>query len=335
MSVAVMINAHSRKGSDAVGDLARQILPDARVTVTRSIDDAQTFIRTELKERPCEVLLSGGGDGTAVGLLTAFHDHGIELPALGLLPLGTGNGWAGEVSAPKPKRGLELIAGLNTRLPPLRKFLLVEVEGRLTPFAGTGWDAEIVSDYQKQLAMFPPALREANGGLMGYMRSMFTRTLPRHVFGSGPAHVTVINTGEPALQIDEHGNAVPMPSGERGAVLYRGPASVAGCGTTTELGMGFRAFPFAHSVPGRMAVRIYAATPLEGTRYMMKLWRGAHPIPNSFDWMLTSCRMEFDREVPVEIGGDVIGDRRAIDYRVAHPTVEVVDWSRLIADTSV
>lgn len=329
MSVAVMINARSRKGSDKMGADARHILPSARVTVTRSLEDARSFLRDELKPRPCDLLLSGGGDGTAVGLLNELRDSGIEVPAFGVLPLGTGNGWAGEMGAPKALKGLHYIAALRNSAPPLRSFQLLEAEGRLTPFAGTGWDAEIVSDYQKQLALFPAAVRDTQAGLMGYMRSMFTRTLPRHVFGSGPAHVTVINTGEPALRINEHGVPEPMAGGEHGAVLYKGPAGVAGCGTTTELGMGFRAFPFAHAVRGRMAVRVYAATPLEGTRHMIQLWRGVHPIPNSHDWMLTSCRMEFDRDVPLEIGGDVVGDRRSVDFRLASRPVQVVDWAKL------
>ncbi len=334
MSVAVMINARSRKGSEKMGSLAREILPGARVEVTRSIEDARRFIREELQPRPCDLLLSGGGDGTAVGLLNEMRDFGLALPALGLLPLGTGNGWAGELGAPKAVKALQYIAALRNHAPPLRKFTLVEAEGRLTPFAGTGWDAEIISDYQKQLALFPPALREAQGAFVGYMRSMFTRTVPRHVFGSGPAHVTVINTGEPALTINQAGEAVPVPNGERGAVLYRGPAGVAGCSTTTELGLHFRAFPFAHSVPGRMSVRVYAASPLEGTRHMIRLWRGTHPIPNMHDWMLTSCRMEFDRDVPFEIGGDVVGDRRAVNFRVAPSSIQVVDWTQLRAQNA-
>ena len=39
--------------------------------------------------------------------------------------------------------------------------------------------------------------------------------------------------------------------------------------------------------------------------------------------------MEFDRDVPVEIGGDAIGLRRSVEYRVAPQVVKVVEWGQL------
>jgi hypothetical protein len=39
--------------------------------------------------------------------------------------------------------------------------------------------------------------------------------------------------------------------------------------------------------------------------------------------------MEFDRDVPVEIGGDAIGLRRSVEYRVAPQIVSLVDWANL------
>jgi len=72
----------------------RRYLPGAKVAVTRSLAEAEAFV-TQLGEGPApELLLSGGGDGTAVSLLNAFERRGAPMPTLGLLPLGTGNGWA-------------------------------------------------------------------------------------------------------------------------------------------------------------------------------------------------------------------------------------------------
>jgi hypothetical protein len=39
--------------------------------------------------------------------------------------------------------------------------------------------------------------------------------------------------------------------------------------------------------------------------------------------------MEFDREVPVEIGGDLVGVRRELDARLSPESVSLVDWSKL------
>src|SRR5262245_56263352 len=98
--------------------------------------------------------------------------------------------------------------------PPTRRFALVECDGRVAPFLGTGWDAEIISDF----AATPGA------GLTSYLTGMFTRTIPRHVFDGGQPQVVVTNLGAPALKIDERGLPMPLPGGDTGAVLYRGPA---------------------------------------------------------------------------------------------------------------
>jgi hypothetical protein len=98
-----------------------------------------------------------------------------------------------------------------------------------------------------------------------------------------------------------------------------------------ELGFGFKALHFARTMPGRMHTRVYAATAAQATTRIVDLWRGVHPLPHSHDFLLTHCRMEFDGEVPVEVGGDVIGLRRQVEYRIAPMVVPVVDWSKLRA----
>ncbi len=327
MSVAVLVNVRARHGSEAVGRRIQRILPQARVVVTHSLDDARRWVKAEIAPDRPDVLVSGGGDGTAVALLNELRTHGVTVPAFGLLPLGTGNGWARATGPSGTRFALRELAALRDgETPALRPFALVETEGRVTPFAGTGWDAEILSDYKKMIEELPPTLRTAAGGTTGYFRSLFSRTIPRHIFGKEQARVRVINTGAPALAVDDEGRAVPVPNGGQGAVLYEGPISVGGAATTEQLGLGFRAFRFAHLIPGRMAVRVYSASTLHATMRMPWLWRGVHPLPHDHHWMLTRCRMEFDRPVPFEIGGDLAGDRTRIELSLAHERVPLVDW---------
>jgi diacylglycerol kinase family enzyme len=328
MEVAVVVNLRARRGSEAIGRMIRDRLPRARVQVSGSLDDVRRWIDRELVPSPPELLLSGGGDGTAVVLLNELRDRGVSLAQLGVLRLGTGNGWANATGAPGPHRAIAHVAALDGATPPSRRFGLVETDGRIAPFLGTGWDAEIISDFKTHVARLPQRLRAMNDGLPGYLMGMFTRTIPRHVFGSGSPNVVVTNLGDDALMLDAEGRVVKMPGGERGAVLYRGPASVAAAATTEEWGFGFRAFPFAHAAPGRVNVRIYGAPVLEATRNMFRLWRGDHPLPKMNDFFLTHGRMEFDREVPFQIGGDVAAPRRSFDFRIARESVDLVDWSR-------
>ncbi|MBI2393882.1 MAG: diacylglycerol kinase [Deltaproteobacteria bacterium] len=328
MSVAIVLNLHARRGSERVAAMIRALLPRARLAVTRSLDEARAFFR-DLAADPPTLLLSGGGDGTAVAMINELRGLDVALPPIGVLPLGTGNGWANVTHAPKTARALRRIAQLGDAPPPVRSFALVEVEGRVAPFAGTGWDAELVTDFHAYLESHPAPLRAANAGVGGYLAALFSRTIPRHVFGDGPAQVRLINTGEHALGVDEHGRVVRLEGGRAGAVLYEGPASVAAAATTEEWGFGFRSFPFAHAAEGRMSVRMYGAKVLEATRNMFKLWRGEYPLKHMHDFLLTRCRMELDRPVPFQIGGDVFGERLVLDFALSQERVDLVDWARL------
>ncbi|HYI00606.1 diacylglycerol/lipid kinase family protein [Hyalangium sp.] len=328
MNIAVLVNLRARRGSEVMGGLVQRFLPLARVALTRSLDEARTWIDQQLRTNPPALLLAGGGDGTITGLLNEMRAQGLALPAIGVLPMGTGNAWAHVTGAPRPAVALKQLAAYGERLPPLRPFRLVRVEGHLAPFAGTGWDAEMIQDFKGQLASSGP-LRNAQAGLRGYLGAMFTRTIPRHVFGGGGPQVSVYNLGAPALTVDAHRAIRPLPHGETGALLYRGPAGVAGAATTPEWGFGFKAFPFAQAMPNRLSVRVYGGSVLEATRNMFKLWRGQHPMPKMHDFLVERVRMDFDREVPFQLGGDFLGLRRSVEFELAEEHVQLVDWHRL------
>jgi diacylglycerol kinase family enzyme len=321
MEVAVVVNLRARRGTEAVATMVRDRLPRARVTVTRSLAEVRRWIERDLAPDPPQVLLSGGGDGTAVALVNELRDRGIEIGQIGVLRLGTGNGWANVTGAPRPRQAIHRLAELVGRMPPARRFALVECDGRVAPFLGTGWDAELISDSKATAAQ----------GLVGYLTGVVTRTIPRHLSGAVTPQVVLTNLGEPALTVDASGRVVPLPGGGRGEVLYRGPANVAAAATTTEWGFGFRAFPFAHAAPGRVSVRIYGGPVLEATRNMFRLWRGEHPVPKMHDFLLTHGRIDLDRLVPFQIGGDVAPPRRSFEFRIAEHSVDLVDWSRLPA----
>jgi len=330
MNIAVLVNLRSRSGSEVMGGLVQRFFPRARVALTRSVDEARTWIDQTLRPNMPSLLLAGGGDGTITGLLNELRAQGLALPAIGVLPMGTGNAWAHVTGAPKPAKALKQLAAYGERLPPLRPFSLVRVEGRLAPFAGTGWDAEMIQDFKSQLDASGP-LRGAQAGLRGYLGAMFTRTIPRHVFGGNGPQVSVYNLGAPALTVEANRAIRPLPGGDTGALLYRGPFGVAGAATSPEWGFGFKAFPFAQAMPHRLSVRVYGAGVLEATRNMFKLWRGQHPMPKMHDFLVERVRMDFDREVPFQIAGDVLGMRRSVEFELAEESVQLVDWHRLSA----
>src|SRR5262249_6259615 len=180
VDIAVVVNLRARRGSERVVDACRESLPDARVMVSRSLDDALGFAR-DLKEQPPSLLVSAGGDGTAVALVNAMRDSAP--PPLGLVPLGTGNGWANVTGAPRWRKAVARLGDLAGRGGPLplRRFDLVEVAGTVAPFAGTGWDAEIIDDFHAQKTGFGVLPESFRDGLRGYLHGLFTRTIPRHL----------------------------------------------------------------------------------------------------------------------------------------------------------
>src|SRR5262249_17223061 len=152
--------------------LVRNLFPEARLALTRSPEEARAWIHDHLRPDPPSLLLAGGGDGTITGLLNELRRQDLWLPAVGVLPPGTGNEWARGAGAPKkPGVALQQLASLGQqRALPLRPFHLVRVEGAVAPFAGTGWDAEMVADFRAQLEARPPGpLRDAYSGLRGYL----------------------------------------------------------------------------------------------------------------------------------------------------------------------
>ncbi|MGQ0506730.1 MAG: diacylglycerol/lipid kinase family protein [Myxococcaceae bacterium] len=332
MSVAILVNLRSKRGSVRFARALRELWPKARLATTRTLEEARRFVRETLAREPPSLLLAAGGDGTAASLLTELRAGSLTVPAFGVLPLGTGNAWARSTGCPSsPLEAVRRLTALNGKEPPLRHFNLVETEGRVAPFAGTGWDAEVIHDYQAHLASQLPIARKLQKGMLGYLTGLVTRTIPRHLFRPSAPHVTLTNLGESTLTVDAAGRVLPVAGGGEGAVLYRGPASIAAAATTSEFGFGLRAFPFAERVPDRLSVRAYAASVLEAARRAPELWRGAHPIPKMHDFFLTHGRMEFDREVPFQIAGDLAGMRRSIEFRIDTEGVNVIDWNQLHA----
>ncbi len=327
MTTAVLINLKARRGSQRLARTVRSHLPEAPLALTHSLADAHRFI-ADLHDNQPEVVLSGGGDGTAVSLLNAWDRS--RLPTLGLLPLGTGNGWARSTHSPPFAQAIRRVARHRARPWPVKRFSLVEVEGTLSPWAGTGWDAQVLADYHRVMGALPKGAARYVGGFPGYMVSLFGLTVPKMAIAPR-TQVRLINLGSDALGVDRAGKVVPVEGGGAGEVLFEGPVSVCGCGTIEEIGLGFRAFPFAHAAKGRMAARVYGDTALRAAFKVRKLWRGEHPFEHDVHFMLDKCRMEFDRPVDFEIGGDIVGQRTSVDFSLAKEHASLLDWSRLAA----
>jgi diacylglycerol kinase family enzyme len=325
--LAVLVNANAKRGGRRVAAQIARALPGAKVRLTRSIDEIAAWLRT-LRDPAC--ILAAGGDGTAIALVNALAlvtPPGQPFPPIGALPLGTGNAWAHATGARKLDASLRLLTRPPSPLP-IRRFGLVDCNGTLTHFAGSGWDAQILDDYKKQLEGSKGPAYRVNKSAYGYVAATLLRTAPKSILYGRP-HVLIENLGDEVYTMTADRKILRLAGTKHGDVLYDGMASVAAASTCPEFGYGFRAFPFAERMLGMINVRIYDRTAPAAVANIPKLWRGAHPLRGMHDWFATAVRMTFSRPVPLQIGGDAVGMRQTIELRYGGREVSMLDWRRM------
>ncbi len=302
-------------------------LPGASVRLTRTIPEIESWLRS-LKEPRC--VLAAGGDGTAVAMVNALNrvvPAGQAFPPVGVLPLGTGNAWAHSTGGHKLDASLRLLMRAASPLP-TRRFGLVDCEGTLTHFCGVGWDAQILDDYRAQVSAAKGPGRPLAKSAWGYLSAMLFRTVPKTMIYGRP-HVTIENLGDEVYTMTADRKLLKLAGVGHGSVLYEGLASVAGAATCPEFGYGFRAYPFAERLPGKLNVRVYDRDAPGAVTDIPKLWRGMHPLRGMHDWFVTAVRMTLSRPMPLQIGGDAVGLRQSIEFRASPRHVDMLDWRRL------
>lgn len=320
-----MVNANAKRGGRRIAVQISRALPGASVRLTKNIAELEGWLRT-IKNPRC--ILSAGGDGSAVALLNALDrilPKDEPFPPIGALPLGTGNAWAHALGARKLDRCIKSLARSEGPVP-TRRYGLFTCDGVLTFFGGCGWDAQILDDYRLQVEASPSS--RISKSVWGYLTAMLTRTVPKTVLYGRP-HVIIENLSDEVLTVTADNKVVPMEGVGRGAILYEGMASVAGCATCPNFGYGFRAFPFAERMLGYMHVRVYDQKAMRAVGDIPKLWRGQHPLRGMTNWFSKEVRMTFSRPMPLQIGGEAVGSRLTVEYKASDRLVDALDWRGL------
>jgi diacylglycerol kinase family enzyme len=262
--------------------------------------------------------------------------RGRPFPLIGVLKLGTGNAWA-RVSGADRYFSLVPMLPLLPRSLPGQTFDLLEVDGSLCHFAGAGWDAQVLIDYQRNLDKRSSQLigsrlaSRFHRGLTGYFYATWRLTLPGEIDRTrrfGRTAALIESTAPLAFRVDSRGEARPVEAaaGEHPR-LYDGPFGVIGMATEPELGFGLRAFPFARMKPGFMHLRIFAGGVLSAFRHPVRLWRGDLPPPPGIeDFLVSRARLRFSRPVAIQIAGDAREERASVEIGVAPDRVVLVDW---------
>jgi diacylglycerol kinase family enzyme len=304
------------------------------VLVSNELDQLKRLAEQLVEAKP-DVIFCGGGDGAATALYNTLRQLTDDVPPLGLLRMGTGNAWAGTLGARAYSATLTFLAAHPQPLP-VTELQLVEVEGVACPFAGVGWDARILGDYQRERdrlsgRMFvSPLQRWLHSGLTGYLYSTARYTVPaewwRQRTGGG---VATLEQSEGCAHRRNSDGDIVSAAEER---LFDGPVGVAGFSTITDYGFGLRAFPLARAVPGHVNIRLYSGPVLDAVKNAVRIWRGSTGVTALHDYFVTCARLQCSEPLPFQIAGDSAGERTSVEIRVADRPARLIDWHAAFAE---
>ena len=328
--VAIVVNGNAKQVTAELVESLDQIVQSGDLFVSRSLEEGRDIART-IVERGYPTVLTGGGDGTFVQMLSWVvryaEEAGKPFPRFGLLKLGTGNALAWVLGAQNP-RGRGVVADLARlrREGGSRQLRLLEVEDQLTPFAGLGADAIALSHYTQLRDVFyrSNTLRHLAAGPILYTVSLLGRTVPHH-FVSPTIRVRIINQGAPAIRLGQDGRPVGKPI-EAGETIYAGPVQMLAFSTIPYWGWGARIFPYAEERDDRFSLRVVNIGTLSAVVNVRKIWQGSYRSERLHDFLVERMRIHCDKPTPLQVGGDAVGERDQIDVSLSQLPIQVVDY---------
>jgi len=328
--VAVVLNGNARQVTDELVESFDRLVGSGDLFLSRSLEEAHRIAR-EIVEAGYPVVLTGGGDGTFVQMVTSISNEARgrkqEPPSFGLLKLGTGNSLAWALGAGTSKKGMFADLARLRHDSAHRDVRLIEAQGLLTPFAGAGFDAlglQHFHEVRSVLRHLPWIGKQATGAL-SYAISIPMLTIPKLALRPR-MKVRIINRGD-AERLDFSGR----PRGEsiqRGELLFEGPCIAALVSTIPYWGFGVRVFPFAEDrPPDRFCLRVVATSPLHVAAHMRSAWKGTYRHENLIDFYAEDVELQFDEPTAIEIGGDPAGMTRSLRARLHPAPVKLIDYA--------
>lgn len=325
---AVLLNALAKGWTGSLHHKIQRFVPTDDLYLTDDFHQAERTV-DKLLDRDYDAIFTGGGDGTIVYLINAIEDRirdgevaRDDAPPVGVLRMGTGNAVASYLGAGPVTDDLRALrAGA-----PLVTYSVDMIEGGegLYPFAGFGWDADILNDYEGlKDTVRDTALENYATGIGGYFASVFTRTIPR-VVKNDPVPITITNLGERAMRVDFEGNILSEYG--PGDVLFDDMANVCGTASIPYWGFKIRMFPHATEYPGMAQLRAYAGGVGWIVRHLPRFWKGQFPEDEIDDFIFSHVRVEIQgRALPYQVAGDAAGFERVVEWKVAdHPATLAV-----------
>lgn len=316
---AVLLNARAKGWTGEIHEAVQRFVPTRDLFLTDDFRQAQKTVQKVLTD-DYEVIFTGGGDGTIVYLINALEEQiragtisRDDAPLIGVLRLGTGNAVASYLGAGPIIEDLQtLYAGAPLLV---RNINLVSDGEHRFPFAGFGWDADILNDYDDfKDAVRDTALESFATGLGGYALSIGTRTIPK-ALKKGAFTATFTNLGDRALELDEDGQIV-SERGE-GELLYRGPVKITSPASIPFWGFNIRMFPYCNLRPGFFELRYYSGSIPRVLSDLRGFWKGKIAPSRLGDWLVKKVRVEIeDGPTSYQVAGDAAGRREEVVWEL-------------------
>jgi diacylglycerol kinase family enzyme len=328
--VAGVVNGNAKQVTGDLVEMLDQIVQSGDLFVSRSMEEGKEIART-IVERGYPTVLTGGGDGTFVQMVTwiarSAELANRPLPRFGLLKLGTGNALAWVLGAQNP-RGRGVVADLARlrREGGSRVLRLIEVEGHLTPFAGLGADAIALQNYETMRDLYykSPLLKHLATGPLMHASAFFGMSAPQMLVKPS-LQVRVVNEGAPVVRLGQDGRPVgaEIPKGE---VIYSGPVRMLAFSTIPYWGFGARIFPYADEREDRFNLRVVNFGSIAALANLRGIWQGTYRTDRMHDFLVERMSVHCEKATPVQIGGDVLGMRQVIHAELTQKPIRVVDY---------
>ena len=344
--IAILLNANARLVTNKVRHSLEKVIPKAHLFFSRTREEAQDFVQ-HIIDSKYRVVFSGGGDGSFVnlinlatdyvkkknlarGLLTKFNPP-LEMPHFGVLKLGTGNGISSFVGSRAGTKHLE--HAIHSGDFKTMEMALIESGERLFHFAGSGFDARVLSDYKLFMnSLKTPQARKNFSGLPGYFMSGLGKTVPESVLRPDRGEVRIEVEGEDNAYHMHHAKGKDTAVETTSRVLYSGPSTAVAVATEPFYGYNIRAFPFANLREGYMNLRVLLAKPVSIVANMGQFWNGSYRGQGVVDFLVKKIKVTYEKATPMHIGGDFETFTRSLVYSVTPQTCKLIDFRGLAAN---
>jgi diacylglycerol kinase family enzyme len=317
---AFLLNVNAKSVTkNLLKKLALQI-PSEDLFLSHSLNESEQSIAS-IVNQGYAYLFCGGGDGTAIAAINSInqqqklHPH-LAVPKIGILRLGTGNALARYLRAGAPDQDIKAILE-GKSIKPIALSLIEASAGQQTPFAGIGYDGELINDFESvKEVFFESPFRKFFSSFLGFTIAGLFKTLPRQVARELPS--IRVNSSYPAYRIKSVGGNDEEFFIPEGQILYDAVAPMICVGTVPWVGYGITLFPFANRRPGYMQLRI-SAVPISVclSNFYPSIWHGHFRHKKLFDFLVKDVMIESETSLPYQLGGDAMGYKKQLYFRIS------------------